>query len=208
MIDIILASKSPRRRELLEQIGITFRCVPSSKEEIITKNVPEEVVKELSVQKAEDIESQLEIRGETIIIGADTIVSCDDRILGKPANKENAAEMLRSISGREHRVYTGVTVIYLAGNVRKEITFAEKTDVFVAALSETDISEYIATEEPMDKAGAYGIQGEFAKFVRKINGDYNNVVGLPIAGLYNEVRDRLGIDLVSVEVLADEKKVN
>ncbi len=197
MIDIILASKSPRRKELLEQIGIQFRCMPSLKEEIITKVVPEEVVKELSEQKARDIESQLEIKGDTVIIGADTIVAFDDKILGKPSDKEDAVNMLSSISGHKHQVYTGVTMIYLSGNVRKEITFKEKTDVFVRNLSKEDILEYVATDEPMDKAGSYGIQGKFAKYVEKINGDYNNVVGLPVSRLFNEAREHFGIDLVT-----------
>lgn len=197
MIDIILASKSPRRKELLRQIDIKFRCMPSDKEEVITKTEPEDVVKELSVQKAEDIESKQDDLKSVVIIGADTIVSCDDEILGKPKNEENAMEMLRKISGRAHKVYTGVTVIYKSGNRREIITFAECTEVFVKKLTDEDIKEYIATGEPVDKAGAYGIQGKFGKFVMKINGDYNNVVGLPVARLYNEVRDKIGIDLVN-----------
>lgn len=198
MTDIILASKSPRRKELLEQIDIKFRCIPSDKEEVITKTEPEDVVKELSVQKAEDIEAKLgHTSKDTIIIGADTIVACDGEILGKPKNEKNAAEMLRNISGRAHKVFTGVTVIYVADGKSEKITFAECTEVFVKELTDEDIDEYIATGEPMDKAGAYGIQGRFGKFVMKINGDYNNVVGLPIARLYNEVRDKMGIDLVN-----------
>jgi phosphoglycolate phosphatase len=105
--------------------------------------------------------------------------------------------MLRLISGREHQVYTGVTVIFVTGRIRKEITFSEKTEVFVRTLTENDIRNYVDTKEPMDKAGGYGIQGKFAKHIYKINGDYNNVVGLPIARLYNEVREKLGIDMVT-----------
>lgn len=196
-MDIILASKSPRRKELLSQIGIKYRCMPSDKEEVITKSSPYEVVQELSVQKAEDIEQKCEITEDTIIIGADTVVACDEKILGKPQNTENAFEMLRLISGRQHQVYTGVTVIFRSGRIRKEITFSEKTDVFVRNLSEEDIKAYTDTREPMDKAGAYGIQGMFAKHIDKINGDYNNVVGLPVARLFNEVRKNMGIDMVS-----------
>lgn len=196
-MDIILASKSPRRKELLTQIGIEYRCMPSDKEEVITKIVPCEVVQELSVQKARDIEQKCVIAEDTIIIGADTIVACDEKILGKPENEDKAFEMLRFISGRQHQVYTGVTVIFKTGRIRKEITFYEKTDVFVRNLSEDDIKAYIDTKEPMDKAGAYGIQGMFAKHIDRINGDYNNVVGLPIAKLFNEVRKNIGIDMVS-----------
>lgn len=194
-MNIILASKSPRRRELLTQIGIQYKCIPSDKEEVITKTVPSEVVEELACQKARDIEEKTEITEDTIIIGADTVVACDDRILGKPKSEEKAFEMLQLISGREHQVYTGVTVILIAGKVRKEIIFSEKTDVFVRTLSEKDIREYVATQEPMDKAGGYGIQGIFAKYIDKICGDYNNVVGLPIARLFNEVRCKLGVDM-------------
>lgn len=196
-MDIILASKSPRRKELLSQIGIEYRCMPSDKEEVITKSCPYEVVQELSVQKARDIEEKCVITEDTIIIGADTIVACDEKILGKPENEDDAFEMLRLISGRQHQVYTGVTVIFKSGRIRKEITFSEKTDVFVKALSEDDIKSYIATNEPMDKAGAYGIQGMFARHIDKINGDYNNVVGLPVARLFNEVRENMGVDMVS-----------
>ena len=196
-MDIILASKSPRRKELLSQIGIEYRCMPSDKEEVITKSCPYEVVQELSVQKARDIEEKCVITEDTIIIGADTIVACDEKILGKPENEDDAFEMLSLISGRQHQVYTGVTVIFKSGRIRKEITFSEKTDVFVRALSEDDIKSYIATNEPMDKAGAYGIQGMFARHIDKINGDYNNVVGLPVARLFNEVRENMGVDMVS-----------
>lgn len=194
---IILASKSPRRRELLKQIGIAYQCMPSETDEVITKTIPHEVVEELAAQKAGDIEEQLKVCEDTIIIGADTVVACGNKILGKPKNEENASEMLRLISNREHQVYTGVTVIFISGKVRKEITFSEKTDVFVRALSEEDIRSYIATGEPMDKAGGYGIQGQFAKYIEKIYGDYNNVVGLPVARLFHEVRTKLGVDMVS-----------
>ena len=189
MLDIILASKSPRRRELLTQLGVKFRCIPAEGEEIIKSTLPREVVKELSSGKALEIEDRIKQDknientqlGDTLIIGADTIVSCQDRILGKPETEENAKEMLSLISGREHQVYTGVSVIYISGNIRKEISFAEKTDVYVRKLTEEDIEEYTETGESMDKAGAYGIQGIFGKFVENIDGDYNNVVGLPVA---------------------------
>ena len=207
--DIILASKSPRRRELLSQIDINYRCIPSEKEEIIQESEPDKVVTLLSGQKAHDIEEQLTnerndvnhenpvIQKDTIIIGADTVVAYDGRILGKPGDEEDAFEMLRMLSGKCHQVYTGVTVLYLCGNSRKELSFAECTSVYVRELPEQDISDYIKTGEPMDKAGAYGIQGKFAKYVEKIDGDYNNVVGLPISRLFHEVREKFGIDMTN-----------
>lgn len=220
-IDIILASKSPRRRELLTQIDIEYRCIPSTKEEIITVKEPVEVVKELSAQKAYDVEKKVieetneksdiaKIKTDRqgnigqnqpqakVIIGADTVVAYNGEILGKPKDEEDAFRMLSMLSGKSHEVYTGVTVVYLSGYEnypRKEISFSECTKVYVAKLTERDIRNYISTGEPMDKAGAYGIQGRFGKYVTKIDGDYNNVVGLPIARLFNEVRDHLGINL-------------
>lgn len=220
-LDIILASKSPRRRELLSQIDIDYRCIPSDKEEIITESEPDKAVTLLSGQKACDIEEQLICkkssetkqneetkqntgentngvdRKDTIIIGADTVVAFDGRILGKPEDEEDAYHMLRMLSGKCHQVYTGVTVLYLCGNSRKELSFAECTSVYVRELSGQDITEYIKSGEPMDKAGAYGIQGKFAKFVEKIDGDYNNVVGLPISRLFHEVREKFGVDLTN-----------
>lgn len=207
--DIILASKSPRRRELLSQIDINYRCIPSEKEEIMKESEPDKVVTLLSGQKAYDIEEQLTngrdtvnhkgtvIQKDTVIIGADTVVAYDGRILGKPEDEEDAFKMLTMLSGKCHQVYTGVTVLYLCGNSRKELSFAECTSVYVRELSEQDISDYIKTGEPMDKAGAYGIQGRFAKYVEKIDGDYNNVVGLPISRLFHEVREKFGIDMTS-----------
>lgn len=200
-IDIILASKSPRRRELLSQINVRYRCIVSEKEEIITKEIPSEVVKELSYQKANDIYDNLlksnEIKKDTIIIGADTVVSYEDKILGKPKNEEDAFNMIKMLSGKSHNVYTGVCVIFVSGKLKKEINFAECTKVYVSDLSDKDINEYISTGEPMDKAGSYGIQGRFGKYVLKIDGDYNNVVGLPIAALFNKVRDEFGVDLTN-----------
>lgn len=184
---VILASKSPRRMELLKSINVEFTCIPSDKEEIITRTEPEEVVKELSRQKALDVESKIDIDESAFIIGADTIVSCDDKILGKPKNEQQAREMLKMLSGRKHQVYTGVTIVDINKNDRVVKSYAEKTDVYVKELSDDEITEYIATKEPMDKAGAYGIQGEFGKYVEKIEGDFNNVVGLPLEKLTKEL---------------------
>lgn len=185
MSKIILASQSPRRKELLKQIGVQFICMPSELDEIITKVNPEDVVKELSFQKANDIASKIDY--SAIIIGADTIVALEDKILGKPINENNAKQMLQSLQGRMHQVYTGITVIIKNEQSIDNIIFAEQTNVYMYPMSESQIEDYVATGEPLDKAGAYGIQGIFAKYIQKIEGDYNNVVGLPIARLYQEL---------------------
>lgn len=180
----ILASASPRRKELLERIGVKFDIIPATGEEVITKKIPEEVVMELAKQKAEEIAKVAE--EDALIIGADTVVVCDGKILGKPKDEEDAFQMLTMLSGREHEVYTGVAMI---DNREKSIeNFFERTRVIMYPITEKEIREYIAGGEPMDKAGAYAIQGLGAKFIQKIEGDYNNVVGLPIGRIYQEIK--------------------
>ncbi len=207
---IILASGSPRRKELLEQIGLEFEICPAKGEEVITTTIPHEAVLELSKQKAEEvaggiaaylehgIPSQLmgEAKGQDIlVIGADTVVAYGDKILGKPKDEENAREMLSLLSGNTHSVYTGVTCVFISADGKTgEHSFYEKTDVSMCPMSPEQIQRYIATGEPMDKAGSYAIQGKCAVYVRKIDGDYNNVVGLPVGRLYQELL-ALGIDL-------------
>lgn len=186
--NIILASASPRRKELLNQIGINPRIMPSSVKELITGSHPEAVVKELSAQKAADIAKQF--RGqEAVVIGADTVVSMAGRIMGKPAGQEDAVQMLTSLQGARHQVYTGVTLIFC--QLGKELTFAEKTEVEIYPMTRDEILQYVRTGEPFDKAGAYGIQGLFAAYIKGICGDYNNVVGLPVARVYQELKDWL-----------------
>ena len=183
---IILASGSPRRRELLAQIGIKTEVIPSYADESTDIAEPEKRVEELARRKCEDVARDIP---SGIFLGADTIVSIDGEILGKPADEEDAKEMLRKISGRTHQVYTGVALMQKeAGNVMRKGLFSEKTDVTVAELDDLDIDEYIASGEPMDKAGAYGIQGSFAKFVKRIDGEYSNVVGLPLAAVYSRLK--------------------
>lgn len=184
----ILASASPRRRELLQQIGLEFDVIPSKAEEIITKQLPSEVVEELSLQKAEDVASSID---EGIVIGADTIVWQDGHIMGKPANREHAREMLRQIQDNTHSVFTGVTVIVKDGVGAVSHTFSKETKVHVYPMTESETEKYLDTKEPMDKAGAYGIQGAFAAWVESIEGDYNNVVGLPVSALYQVLRQYL-----------------
>lgn len=185
---VILASASPRRRELLMQAGIDFLVCPSEIDEKITQQNPQpnQVVAELSRQKALDVASRRSA-GE-IIVGADTVVSVDGVILGKPKSKEMAFDMLMRLQGREHHVFTGVTIVKKLEDGEQVYSFVEDTEVFVHTMAEEEIWEYIETGEPMDKAGAYGIQGRFGVYIKGICGDYYNVVGLPIAGLYQRLK--------------------
>ncbi len=209
-VRLVLASASPRRRELLSQIGLEFTVMPSKKEENAKATEAGALVQELSRQKAVDIWEQLsggqgqnpdadqeQIAEETqepnlngkrqpelLVIGADTVVCCEGKILGKPHSREAAAEMLTALQGRSHEVYTGVTLY----SQSETVTFFECTQVEFYPMTEVEISEYIDSKEPMDKAGAYGIQGLGARFVKGIRGDYNNVVGLPVGRLYQELK--------------------
>ena len=193
MTKIILASASPRRQELLKQIGLTFEVVTSSVEEKITPGIsPAEVVKELSFLKARDIADQID--EPAIIIGADTIVVFEDKILGKPKDQEEALYMLNTLSGKEHQVFTGLSVIDNKGN--KVVSGYECTKVTFRQLNNYEITQYIKTGEPMDKAGSYGIQNIGSLFVSKIDGDYFNVVGLPVAKLALVLRDEFGIAIL------------
>lgn len=174
--DLILASKSPRRRELLEQMGISLKIIPSDLDENgIQLENPEHLVKELARLKAEDIAAD---HPESWTLGADTIVVVDDKVLGKPESKPDAARMLEMLSGRTHQVLTGFCLTCPALD-KKMMTFV-KTDVEFKPLSQPEIQWYINTGEPDDKAGAYGIQGKGAFLVQRICGSYSNVVGLPV----------------------------
>lgn len=205
---IILASKSPRRKELLSQVGYTYECVVSEKEENTDAVQPSDVVKELSQQKAEDVCAKIEKEGQMeedcLVIGADTIVAKDSEIFGKPKDTEDAKRMLSALQGREHSVWTGVTLIYLRDGKKKKKVFAEETKVHMYSMSEQEIEEYIRTKEPEDKAGAYAIQGYAAKFIKKIDGDYNNVVGLPVARIYQELKKLTKEDSAVLQVQQTE----
>lgn len=183
MRDIILASASPRRRELLSQIGLEFTVLPSEVEEKITSREPVAVVQELSWQKAADVAERTK-NVDGIVLGADTIVVYEGEILGKPADEKDAKRMISMLQGKTHSVYTGVTLI--CGD--QTITFAEETKVSMYPMTEEEICWYASSGEPLDKAGAYGIQGLCARFIRSIQGDYNNVVGLPVARIYQELK--------------------
>lgn len=194
MSGIVLASASPRRRELLSQAGFEFDVIPSKGEEIITKEHPAEVVEELSLQKAREVAERIlsgseEIRDFSVVIGADTVVAANHRILGKPADRDDARRMITELQGNVHQVYTGVTLIVKDpdGDLRAA-TFHECTDVDVCGMTMEEIEDYISTREPYDKAGAYGIQGSFGIYIRAIRGCYYNVVGLPISRLYHELQ--------------------
>lgn len=185
MRHIILASGSPRRKELLEQIGLEFEVIPSGAREVITKSLPAEVVEELSMQKAAEVADRVE---EGIIIGSDTVVCQDNQIMGKPADRRQAWEMLRRLQGNTHSVFTGVTVLVKEAETLRRHTFSCETKVHVYPMTEQETKKYLDTGEPMDKAGAYGIQGKFAAWVKSIEGDYNNVVGLPVSALWQVLK--------------------
>ncbi len=187
----ILASGSPRRKELLGLLLPEFTVSPSRYDESsLNKNgrTPEEVVKILSCEKAREVFGRLSGAEEICVIGGDTIVlSPDGELLGKPSSEEDAARMLRLLSGRKHTVLTAVTVLAEKSGVRIEKIFSVSTEVVFYPLTESDIRWYLSTGEPFDKAGSYGIQGKGGLFVREIHGDYNNVVGLPVAALAREM---------------------
>lgn len=184
---IVLASASPRRKELLGQMGLTFEVIPSDADENVTAANPAALVEELSRRKAYDV-AQKDNRDGVLYIGSDTLVAYKGQVLGKPADEAQAKDMLYLLQGNVHQVYTGVTFIWTVCGEQKTVTFSEKTDVKFYPMSEDEIMTYLAAKESMDKAGAYGIQGRSAVYIEKIDGDYNNVVGLPIARLYQELK--------------------
>lgn len=192
-MDIILASGSPRRRELLEQIGVkNYRIVsPDVDEHVEGHPAPEELVELLSRRKAEAVGAKA--GADALVIAADTVVALDGAILGKPHSREEAGAMLAALSGREHAVYTGLTV--LRGD--RVVTGHERTAVTFRSLTGAEIDRYVATGEPMDKAGAYGIQGVGALLITGIEGDYFNVMGLPVCRLGRVLRD-FGVDALAL----------
>lgn len=185
---IILASQSPRRKKLLTQLGLQFEVMPGSADESSSETNPIKLVEELALRKATDIAQNYP---NSLIIGADTIVVYNGKILGKPESKAEASKMLNDLSEAQHQVHTGV-VLLLTGkhsNVSKTISFTEMTTVYFSKLDQQEIDFYISTGSPMDKAGSYGIQDDWgAAFVQKIEGDFYNVVGLPINKLYYELK--------------------
>ena len=188
----ILASQSPRRRELLARTGLEFEVIPSDVDEKITKEIPSDVVMELAHQKAENVYGKITDLNDYTVIGSDTIVVYRDEILGKPVDKQEAYDMLSMLADRTHQVYTGVSLIQKKNGEKKTKTFFVQTDVTLYPIDKEDLHRYVESKDPMDKAGAYGIQGRGAVLVEKINGCYNNVVGLPLSLLYLMMQ-RLGV---------------
>lgn len=191
-IPIILASASPRRAELLKQAGFQFTVTPSSIEEIVTATEPDKLVEELAFQKANDVYHQIKKDYKDcdyMVIGADTIVYYNGEVLGKPKDEQEAFDMLKLLSDRTHQVFTGIAIILKSNHEKQTYLLNERTDVTFYPISDYEIKEYIATKDCMDKAGSYGIQGPFAVHIKGIKGDYNNVVGLPIAKLYQALSE-------------------
>lgn len=201
-IKLILASGSPRRRELIKLLGMPFECISVDADETTCRTNPAEAVAEISEKKARAALaarksqgcSQVGLQPNEVIIGADTVVAYNGEILGKPLDDADAERMLLALSGNTHFVYTGVTLLYFdkAGQI-SQLSFAEKTEVHFADISIDDIRRYISTGNHRDKAGSYAIQDEFSVHVTGINGDYNNVVGFPVSRLYKELKTILKI---------------
>lgn len=191
-MDIILASQSPRRKELMGQIGLKFKVISPNVDEKVEGNPsPAQLVEELSLRKARAVEQLA--GGEGLIIAADTVVALEGAVLGKPKTERDAFSMLSALSGNRHYVYTGVTVLRQG----RAVTQHEVTTVTFRELEPAEINSYIATGEPMDKAGAYGIQGLGALLVSGIQGDYFNVMGLPVYRL-GRILAGLGLDLLNM----------
>ncbi len=195
--EFILASQSPRRRELLNAIGLNFEVIVSDADESSVSPegiAPGMYVQELALIKAAATAKKVLTRKNAVIIAADTIVVLDGKILGKPKDENNAFEMLSSLSGRSHEVYTGYCVMRIKDGFT--VCSNVKTDVIFKELNEDEIKSYIRTKEPMDKAGAYGIQGLGGMLIKGIEGDYANVVGLPVSALYDTLKNDFETDIL------------
>lgn len=194
MRKIILGSGSPRRKEILKTAGYDFTVVTADVDENVTEDSPEATVMAISARKAESVAKLVADNGEKdfLVIGADTLVFLGSERMGKPGSEEEACEYLRRLSGNTHKVITGVSLYYddEEGNLNSRV-FSASTEVDVARLSQEEIEQYAASGEPMDKAGAYAIQGQFGKYITAIRGEYNNVVGFPIAAFYKNAKDLL-----------------
>lgn len=191
MSKLILASASPRRKELLKNLGYAFSIEVCDLDENSDKTKPYELVMDLAQTKAKAI-MDMHAGEDVIVIGADTVVANESEILGKPRNLEHAKEMISSRQGKIHQVYTGVCLYWNNEKINQNLTFYEKTDVEVYPMTTEEIEVYVATRECEDKAGSYAIQGLFSPYIKGISGDYNNVVGLPVARIYQEIK-KLGL---------------
>lgn len=199
MLRLILASASPRRKELLAQAEIPYEVLPANCEETAPFGVtPAELVEELSLRKAEAV--SLREKGDIVVLGADTLVAVSGHILGKPVDEEDAFRMLKLLQGNTHTVYTGVSLIRVWDGAeeerrREKRIFHEASDVRFYEMTDEEIREYIATGEPMDKAGSYGIQGMLARYIAEIRGSYTNIVGLPLGRTFKELKELCKEDL-------------
>ena len=192
---LILASASPRRREILADMGLRFQVLPACGEEKLETADPVEAVKSLALQKAREVADRT--KEPALAIGSDTVVASGNKILGKPQDKEDAFRMLKELQGASHMVYTGVAVIdTVTGGLL--VHFAEGTKVSMYPMTDAWIRSYIGTGEPMDKAGAYAIQGGCMPYIREIQGEYTTVVGFPAARFYQELL-KMGVDLQKPE---------
>ena len=191
MSKLILASASPRRKELLKNLGYAFSIEVCDLDENSDKTKPYELVMDLAQTKAKVI-MDMHAGEDVIVIGADTVVANESEILGKPRGLEHAKEMISSLQGKIHQVYTGVCLYWNNEKINQNLTFYEKTDVEVYPMTTEEIEVYVATRECEDKAGSYAIQGLFSPYIKGISGDYNNVVGLPVARIYQEIK-KLGL---------------
>lgn len=192
---IVLASASPRRKEILENLGLEFEICPSDVDETIKGKIsPEDAVIEIS--KAKALSCLEKYKDDVLVISADTVVCLDNKIIGKPKDESDAFDILKSLSGKSHFVFTGYT---LATN-DKIVTGAAKTQVVFKELSDKEILWYIGTKEPLDKAGAYGIQGKGSVFVKEISGDYLNVVGLPVSEIFDKIKGNFNLPLEMLQI--------
>lgn len=185
MADIVLASGSPRRAELLKMAGYGFEVLKTDTDENVEAESPEELVKILSARKAEDAARLT----DKTVIAADTVVALGKRVLGKPADADDAVRMLRELSGNVHSVFTGITV----RRGETAVTEAHETKVYMRRIDEEEIAAYVATGDPLDKAGAYGVQGRAGMFVSRLEGDYYTVVGLPLCRVSEILKDKFDI---------------
>ncbi len=191
---IILASNSPRRRELLELMGVSFTVKVSDVKEITTELEPGKIVSELASLKANATYASVCFEqnagvSQEVVIGSDTMVWLDGEILGKPKDFADAKRMISLLSGNTHQVYTGVSVLYPNAGHMEEIRFFVSADVSVQKMSESEITSYCESNEPYDKAGGYGIQGAFSRYITSIKGDYYTIMGLPVNELYNKLKE-------------------
>lgn len=194
---LVLASGSPRRKELLQSIGLNFSVIASNIDESLAERDPRKFVIELSLAKARDVASkiQADLKERTLVLGSDTIVVLDQQILGKPDTSEHAYEMLMQLSGKAHQVYTGVSVVDLPDG--EEASICQSSSVIFRKLDPQEARFYANSEEPMDKAGAYALQGTAAAFVDKVDGCYSNIIGLPLPETVKLLR-KFGMNVMGV----------